>query len=119
MPRDKPVIVATHLCFDAITNHDELVDALGNANVLCILGGHYHKAKVTRYRQIDFVQLPSPAPNSPDEVTVFRITPDRLVAIPFNYTRNEWATDKGKILDKPILGPVGVRSKEQAPSAGP
>ncbi|MDY0355751.1 MAG: hypothetical protein RBR19_07720 [Sedimentisphaerales bacterium] len=119
VPKGKPVIVATHLCFDAITNHDEFVDALGEANVLCILGGHYHKAKVTRYRQIDFVQLPSPAPNSPDEVTVFRITPDRLIAIPFDYTKNEWVTDKGKILDKPILGPVGVGLKEQAPTAGP
>lgn len=119
LPPEAPAIVAAHLCYDAMTNRDALVDAIGDANVIAILGGHYHKAKVTRYRQIDFVQLPSPAPNSPDEVTVFRITPDRLVAIPFDYTKNEWVTDKGKILDKPILGPVGVGLKEQAPTAGP
>ncbi len=109
VPKGKPVIIATHLCFDAITNRDEFVDAFGDANVLCVLGGHYHKANVREYRGIHFVQLPSPAPNSPNEVTVFRITPDRLIAIPFDYTRNEWATGKDKMLDKPVRGPVEAK----------
>lgn len=118
-PDGKPIVIATHLCFDAITNRDELVDALGDANVLCILGGHYHKAKVTRYREIDFVQLPSPAPGSPSEITVFRITPDRLVAIPFDYTKNEWVADKPKTLDKPIQGPAVPARERQAADPTP
>ncbi len=106
LPAGKPVVVATHLCFDAMTNRDEFVDTLGDANVLMVLGGHYHKAKVDRYRNIDFVQLPSPAPGSPNAVTVVRITSDRLVAIPFDYEKKAWVTDKGKMLDKTIKGPV-------------
>ncbi|MGE5297184.1 MAG: metallophosphoesterase family protein, partial [Solirubrobacterales bacterium] len=43
VPEGKPVVVATHLCFDAITNRDEFVDAFGKANVILVLGGHYHK----------------------------------------------------------------------------
>ncbi|NQT13501.1 MAG: hypothetical protein HQ582_12175 [Planctomycetes bacterium] len=105
VPRDAPVILATHLCYDAITNRDELVDAIGKANVLMILGGHYHKAKVNLYRGFHFVQLPSPAPNSPSEVTVIRVTPDRLVAIPFDYENNRWSTEPGKILTVSIRGP--------------
>ena len=100
-PQHTPVVVALHLCFDAITNRDELVDAFGNANVLLVLGGHYHKAKVDRYRNVDFVQLPSPAPeNSAGQVTVIRITPDRLLAIPYSYEKNAWSDDPRKILDK-------------------
>ncbi len=101
----QPVIVATHLCYDAITNRDALVDAMQGSNVLCVLGGHYHKAKIDKYRGITFVQLPSPAPGSPDEFTVFRITQDRIVAIPFDYAQRKWATDAKKILDEPIKGP--------------
>jgi len=112
-PKGKPVIVATHLCFDSITNRDEVVDALGDANVLMVLGGHYHKANVRQYRGVHFVQLPSPTPNFPNEVTVIRITSDRLVAIPFNYDTGKWATDKRKILDKPIKGPAIPGHQEQ------
>jgi hypothetical protein len=104
-PEAVPVILATHLCFDAITNRDELIDAIGDANVLAILGGHYHKAKVNLYRGFHFVQLPSPAPNSPSEVTVIRVTPDRLTAIPFDYENNRWSTEPGKILTVSIRGP--------------
>ena len=63
LAKGTPVVVAMHLCFDAITNRDEFVQALGDANVVLVLGGHYHKAKVDRFREINFVQLPSPAPN--------------------------------------------------------
>jgi len=115
VPKGKPVVVATHLCFDAITNRDEFVDALGDANVIMVLGGHYHKAVVTAYRNINFVQLPSPAPKSPNEVTVIRITPDRLVAIPFNYETGKWATEKRKILDVPIKGPTNVTIRKSTP----
>ena len=110
-PKGKPVIVATHLCFEAITNRDEFVDAFGEANVILVLGGHYHKATVNRHRGIPFVQLPSPAPGSPDEFTVLRITSDRLVAIPFNYRKDSWTTDKRKILDVPIKGPSNVQTQ--------
>ena len=64
VPKGKPVVVATHLCFEAITNRDEFVDAFGDANVILVLGGHYHKATVNQYRGIHFVQLPSPEPKS-------------------------------------------------------
>ncbi len=106
VPEGKPVVVATHLCFDAITNRDELVDAFGKANVILVLGGHYHKAVVSHFRGINFVQLPSPEPKSAGEFTVIRITENRLVAIPFNYRENRWATERPKILDVSIKGPV-------------
>jgi len=113
-PKGKPVVVATHLCFDAITNRDELVDAFGEANVILVLGGHYHKAVVSRHRGIPFVQLPSPAPNSAGEFTVIRITSDRLVAIPFNYRDNAWANNKGKMLNEPLKGLDKVESQKPA-----
>ncbi len=109
VPEGKPVVVATHLCLDSITNRDEFVDAMGGANVILVLGGHYHKAVASQYRNFNFVQLPSPAPGSPDDVTVIRITAERLVAAPFNYTSNEWATDKRKMLDVVIKGPKEER----------
>jgi hypothetical protein len=109
VPEGKPVVVATHLCFDAITNRDEFVDAFGKANVILVLGGHYHKATVHQYRGFNFVQCPSPEPKSAGEFTVFRISENRLVAIPFNYRENHWATEKPKILDVPIKGPIAVQ----------
>ena len=60
VPKGKPVVVATHLCFDAITNRDEFVDAFGNANVILVLGGHYHKATVNQYRGIQLRPTPLP-----------------------------------------------------------
>jgi len=105
LPKGSPVVVAMHLCFDSLTNRDELVEAFGDANVILVLGGHYHKAKVDKYRGVDFVQLPSPAPNSPNEFTVVRLTSDRLVAIPYDYEKKEWDADPGKTLDVRIKGP--------------
>ncbi len=114
VPRGKPVVVATHLCFEAITNRDEFVDVLGDANVILVLGGHYHKATVNQYRGIHFVQLPSPDPKSAGEFTVVRISSDRLVALPFSYRDGRWVTDKPKILDVVIKGPARVEAgKEQ------
>jgi hypothetical protein len=106
VPKGKPVVVATHLCFDAITNRDEFVDAFGDANVILVLGGHYHKATVNQFRGTNFVQLPSPEPKSSREFTVIRITSDRLIAIPFNYRDNKWATDYRKILNVQIKMPA-------------
>ncbi len=106
IPKGKPVVVATHLCFDAITNRDQVVDAFGDANVILVLGGHYHKATVHQYRGINFVQCPSPEPKSSGEFTVLRITSDRLLAIPFNYRDNQWTMDQRKILDTAIKGPA-------------
>jgi hypothetical protein len=113
VPKGKPVVVATHLCFDAITNRDELVDAFGDANVILVLGGHYHKATVNKYRGFNFVQLPSPEPKSSREVTVIRITSGRLIAIPFNYRDNQWVSEKRKILDTAIKGPASTQVQEQ------
>jgi hypothetical protein len=98
-----PVVVATHLCFDAITNRDALIDVIGDANVIAILGGHYHKAKVDCYRGRNFVQQPSPAPGSPNEFTVVRISSNRIVAMPYDYERKKWVDDPRKVLDIPIL----------------
>ena len=111
VPEGKPVVVATHLCFDAITNRDEFVDAFGKANIILVLGGHYHKAVVSHFRGIHFVQLPSPEPKSSGEFTVLRISENRLIAIPFNYRENRWATEKPKILDVPIKGPVAAQPR--------
>jgi len=111
VPQGKPAVVATHLCFEAITNRDEFVDAFGGANVILVLGGHYHKATVNKYRGINFVQLPSPEPKSSGEFTVLRITSDRLIALPFNYRDNKWVTDKRKILDTALKGPVNAAGK--------
>ncbi len=113
VPKGKPVVVATHLCFEAITNRDEFVNAFGDANVILVLGGHYHKATVNQYRGIHFVQLPSPEPKSSGEFTVLRITSDRLIALPFSYRENKWASEKRKILDTPIKGPAKVQVQEQ------
>ena len=108
LAKGTPVVVALHLCFDAITNRDELVDALGDANVVLVLGGHYHKAKVDRFRDVNFVQLPSPAPNGSHEVTVIRITSDRLLAIPYQYDSKTWSDVRGKLLHVPIRGPAST-----------
>ena len=91
MPENAPIVVATHLCFESITNRDELINAFGDANVILVLGGHYHKASVNRYRGINFVQLPSPAPGSPSEFTVIRIESERLLAVPFDYEEGKWS----------------------------
>jgi hypothetical protein len=105
IPKGTPIVVATHLCFESITNRDDVVNAFGDANVILVLGGHYHKATVNRYRGINFVQLPSPAPGSPSEVTVIRIGSERLIAIPFDYEKDRWCTNPKKILDTKIKGP--------------
>jgi len=73
--------------------------------VILVLGGHYHKANVNKYRGINFVQLPSPAPNSPGEITAIRIDSERLLAVPFDYEKGKWCTDTKKILDTKIQGP--------------
>jgi hypothetical protein len=113
VPKVKPVVVATHLCFDAITNRDEFVDAFGDGNVILVLGGHYHKATANKDRGFNFVQLPSPEPKSSGEFTVVRIAPNRLTAILFNYRDNKWVSDKRKILDTPIKGPPKATAEKE------
>jgi hypothetical protein len=115
VPKGTPVVVALHLCFDAITNKPELIEAFGDANVILVLGGHYHKAKVDRMGRFHFLQLPSPAPGSPNEVTVVRITSDRLIAIPYDYEANRWSEARGKVLDVSIQGPNRKERKKAAP----
>ena len=51
-PKDTPIIIATHLCHDAIVNKDDLIDAIGTAKVILILGGHYHFASVQEYSRV-------------------------------------------------------------------
>ncbi len=101
IPQGTPIVVATHLCFDAMTNRDAFVDAMGDANVIMVLGGHYHKAVVTPYRGVNFVQLPS-VNSAWTEVTVIRITSNRLIAIPYDYTKRQWIDNPRKILDVEI-----------------
>ena len=112
VPKRTPIVVATHLCFDAMTNRDAFVDALAGANVIMVLGGHYHKAQVKPYRGINFVQLPS-VNSTWTEVTVIRITSDRLVAIPYDYSKNQWIDNPGKILDVKISRQVGKTEEDQ------
>jgi thiol-disulfide isomerase/thioredoxin len=111
--KDTPVVVTTHLCYDAITNKDPFVDALTGTNVIAVLGGHYHSAKVDKYRNVNFVQLPSPSAGSPGEFTVVRITENRITAIPFDYETRTWATDSTKILDAQIKGPKPLAPSEK------
>lgn len=100
--RQVPVVIAMHLCLDALTNRDAFVDALGVANVVLVLSGHYHKSGANTYRGRSFLQLPSPAPNGEPEVMVVRIEADRLVALPYNYAKREWVLDPRKSLDLPV-----------------
>ena len=99
IPPGKPAVIATHLCYDAMTNRDALVDAIGKANVVAILGGHYHKAKIDRYRNQNFIQLPSPAPGSSPEFMNIRISSSQLLAIPYNYEQRKWDETPGKHLN--------------------
>ena len=98
VPKGEPVVIATHLCYDAMTNRDALVVAIGDANVIMILGGHYHKAVVHRYKNLNWVQLPSPK-SEWTEFTVIRITPGRLLAMPYDFKKKEWVLEPRKVLD--------------------
>ena len=104
MPNGKPAVVFTHLCHDAMTNRDELVETIGKSNVIMVLGGHYHYSSVNQYRGITFVQLPSPKSKF-TEFTVIRITKDRLLAMPYDFTKKTWVSGPRKVLDKKIKGP--------------
>ena len=100
-PKDMPIIIVTHLCHDAMTNKDALIDAIGTASVILILGAHYHFASVQEYRGFPFVQLPSPK-SKRTEFTVLRITRDRLIALPYDFKSHSWAVEPRKILDIPL-----------------
>lgn len=104
IPKEKPVVIFTHLCHDAMTNRDELIDSIGKSNVIMILGGHYHYSSVNQYRGKNFVQLPSPKSKF-TEFTVFQITKDRLIAIPYDFKKKIWVSGAGKVLDTKIKGP--------------
>jgi hypothetical protein len=110
VPKGAPVVVATHLCHDAMTNKDDLVTAIGDANVIMILGGHYHYASVNNYNGFNWVQLPSPKSKF-TEFTVIRITKVRLFAQPWDFKKKAWVTNKRKILDVKIKGPEASQTK--------
>ena len=101
LSKEKPVVIFTHLCHDAMTNRDELVNTIGTSNVIMILGGHYHYSSVNQYRGINFVQLPSPK-SKVTEFTVIRIEKDRLIAIPYDFTKKAWVSESKKVLDTKI-----------------
>jgi 3',5'-cyclic AMP phosphodiesterase CpdA len=107
-PADQPTIVATHLCFDALTNKDALLEVLKPFHVLAILGGHYHKAHVDHYGGRIFVQIPSPAPGSASEFLVVRITPRRIVAVPYDYQKRTWSLQEGEVLDAALPAPAAA-----------
>jgi hypothetical protein len=109
-PAGQPVVLFTHLCHDAMTNRDQLVEAVGKANVILVLGGHYHYSSVNKYRGLTFVQLPSPK-SKYTEFTVLRITTDRLLAMPYDFVKKKWVKGARKTLDVAIRGPE-VSSKE-------
>ena len=115
-PKGMPVVVGTHLSFVSATNVGELVKAFGDANVILWMGGHYHKAAVRKQKRFNFIQLPSPKSDFP-EVTVVRITSDRLVAVPWDYAKKAWTTNQRKILDVKIQGPQPVATTQPAPKA--
>lgn len=98
------MVIFTHLCHDAMTNRDDLVNTIGKSNVIMILGGHYHYSSVNQYRGINFVQLPSPKSKF-TEFTVIRITKDRLTVIPYDFTKKAWVSESKKVLDIKIKGP--------------
>ena len=104
LPREKPTVIFTHLCHDAMTNRDDLVETIGKSNVIMVLGGHYHYSSVNQYRGVTFVQLPSPKSKF-TEFTVIRITQDRLIAMPYDFNKKTWVTGSRKVLDKKIKGP--------------
>ena len=101
LSKEKPVVIFTHLCHDAMTNRDELGNTIGTSNVIMILGGHYHYSSVNKYRGINFVQLPSPK-SKVTEFTVIRIAKDRLIAIPYDFTKKAWVSESKKVLDTKI-----------------
>ncbi len=101
-PAGQPLIVAMHLCLDAITNPQEVAAALEGGRVVMVLGGHYHKASVRMLGKVPFVQLPSPEPKSPPEITFLRITERRKLALPYDYRRKAWIEDPRKVLDAPL-----------------
>ena len=89
-----------HVQTDGDAEHLEAaIDAMN-----ALPGTHYHKAKVDLYRGRNFVQLPSPAPGSPSEFTVVRISADRIVAIPYDYEQKTWSDDSRKVLNATIRG---------------
>jgi hypothetical protein len=106
----QPVVLFTHLCHDAKTNRDELVEAIGDANIVLVLGGHYHYSSVNRYRGLNFVQLPSPKSKF-TEFTVFRITSDRLLAMPYDFVKKQWVSGSRKSLDFAIRFPAKALPK--------
>lgn len=109
IPKGKPAVVALHLCFAAITNKDDLVKAFGDANVILVLGGHYHKPTVNEYKGYRFVQVPSP--QSTTMFTVIRIGSERLVAIPFDFKTGKWVEQPKLRLDMQIRRGDGTGSK--------
>ena len=112
LPNGIPVVIFTHLCHDAMTNKDELVEVIGESNVILVLGGHYHYSSVNQYRGVNFVQLPSPKSKF-TEITVFHITQDQLFAIPYDFTKKEWVTGKRKSLMTKIKGPRRPKSDKR------
>jgi hypothetical protein len=107
-PKGTPCVVATHLCYAAMTNRDDVIKAFGGANVIAVLGGHYEEAMVDQYKGINFVQLPGPR-GKIRQITAIRITSDRIVAIPYDWQKKEWITNPRLVLNAKILGPKAAQ----------
>jgi hypothetical protein len=39
---------------------------------------------------------------------VFRVTPERIVALPYDYEQKTWVTQSGKMLDMPLHSPAAA-----------
>jgi len=99
----RPTVIVTHYCLDAIRNKDEFSDCLDTGHVLLVLGGHYHYAVASTYRNHQFLQVPSPGDRA--QFIVIRLTPDRLQALTYDYTRHQWLDTPRTRIDLRLSSP--------------
>ena len=111
VPQGRPVVLAMHYCLEAISNKDELIESFGEANVVLVLGGHYHIGSLKAYRGVPFMQVPSPTARS--QFVVVRIADGRLVAAAYDYGQREWSQSPVGLLN------VALQDRGLAPSTRP
>jgi hypothetical protein len=117
-PKGTPVVVAMHVGLGGIKNRDDVVRSFGDANVVLVLGGHFHKTAAGEFKGFRYLVLPSckPEPEPQGEVVVVRITADRLLALTWDYRAGKWSDDPKKTIDAAIKGPT-TSAKPQVPGS--
>lgn len=88
IPKDQPVVIASHYCFESISNPDAYIDAMGNANVIVVLGGHYHQPTSNLYRGKRFIQVGSPRTGS--TFTVVKISNSSANTAVWDFNQHRW-----------------------------